>query len=177
MGHTRQLKCLVHAGAPINVRDGIGQTALTISLHKNNNAVSVFLIKSGACVQEEYYENTVSRLAIAKLHKNDVVVELIEERIRDEKRVLDHVSKFFPENISGSSVDTYDHFNQKENFSRALNINIGDQKNTVTVLGCASACPDIYGCHTPGTGDFHNRGYLNETRGKDRGARRFLACC
>ncbi|CAB3983362.1 AChain A, Crystal Structure of Engineered Northeast Structural Genomics Consortium Target, partial [Paramuricea clavata] len=131
IGHTRLLKCLVHAGAPINVRDGIGQTALTISLHKNNDAASVFLIESGACVQEYYYENTVSPLAIAKLHKNDDIVEFLEKRIGDEKRVLDHVSKFFPKKISGSPVDmNVDHVNHKENFSRALNINIGDQKNT-----------------------------------------------
>lgn len=42
--------------------------------------------------------------------------------------------------------------NSKEkNNKRALNINIGDQKNTVLVQGCANRCPDIYGCHTPGT--------------------------
>ena len=48
------------------------------------------------------------------------------------------------------------------NYRRLLDINIGDQKNTVTVQGCANRCPDIYGCHTPGGGDFHARGYVNE---------------
>ena len=28
--------------------------------------------------------------------------------------------------------------------------------------GCANRCPDVYGCHMPGGGDFHNRGYVNE---------------
>ena len=41
-------------------------------------------------------------------------------------------------------------------------INVGDQKNTVTIQGCANRCPDQYGCHTPGAGVFHNRGYVNE---------------
>ena len=44
-----------------------------------------------------------------------------------------------------------------------LDVNVGDQKNTVTVQGCANRCPDIYGWHTPGGGDFHARGYANES--------------
>lgn len=47
--------------------------------------------------------------------------------------------------------------------ARQLNINVGDQKNTVTIQGCANRCPDVYGCHTPGGGDFHARGYVNES--------------
>jgi hypothetical protein len=50
-----------------------------------------------------------------------------------------------------------------QNYGRVLNINVGDQKNTVTVQGCANRCPDVYGCHTPGGGDFHARGYVNES--------------
>ena len=37
------------------------------------------------------------------------------------------------------------------------------RKNTVTVQGCANRCPDMYGCHTPGGGNFHARGYVNES--------------
>jgi hypothetical protein len=48
------------------------------------------------------------------------------------------------------------------NVARKLNINVGDQKNTVLVQGCANRCPDVYGCHTPGGGDFHCCGYVNE---------------
>ena len=48
------------------------------------------------------------------------------------------------------------------NCTRILNINVRDQKNTVTIQGCANRCPDQYNCHTPGAGDFHNRGYVNE---------------
>ena len=33
----------------------------------------------------------------------------------------------------------------------------------MTVKGCANRCPDIYGCHTPAGGDFHTRGYVNES--------------
>ena len=164
--NTRLIKCLVQAGAPLNLRDGIGQTALTISLHLNNNAASVFLIESGACVQEEYYENTVSPLSIANVNKNTDIVELLEEQIGKQQRLLDHVSSFFDNRTADPlmNVDSVPNNSQKgDEISRALNINVGDQKNTVTVVGCANACPDVYGCHTPGTGDFHNRGYLNET--------------
>ncbi|KAK3729296.1 hypothetical protein QZH41_002214 [Actinostola sp. cb2023] len=49
------------------------------------------------------------------------------------------------------------------NFSRSLNINVGDQKNTVTIQGCEIRCPDRYSVHVPGGGDFHNRGYINES--------------
>ena len=31
------------------------------------------------------------------------------------------------------------------------------------IQSCANSCPDIYGCLTPGGGDFHNRGYTNES--------------
>ena len=48
-------------------------------------------------------------------------------------------------------------------FSRHPNINVGNQKNTVTIQGCSNSCPDIYGCHTPGAEDFHNRRYVNES--------------
>ena len=47
--------------------------------------------------------------------------------------------------------------------ARQLNINVGDQKNTVTIQGCANRCPDVYGCHTPWGRDFHARGYVNES--------------
>ena len=33
----------------------------------------------------------------------------------------------------------------------------------MTVQGCANRCPDKYGCHTLGGGDFHARGYINES--------------
>ena len=48
------------------------------------------------------------------------------------------------------------------NFARAYNINVGDKKNTVLIQGYSNRCPDVYGCHTPGGGDFHNGGYVNE---------------
>lgn len=51
----------------------------------------------------------------------------------------------------------------KENLALVLNINVGDQKNTANIHGCINRCPDIYSCHSPGGGDFHNRGYLNES--------------
>lgn len=46
----------------------------------------------------------------------------------------------------------------RENVARILNINVGDQKNTISIQTCANRCPDLYGCHSPGGGDFHNRG-------------------
>ena len=53
------------------------------------------------------------------------------------------------------------------NYARILNINVGGQKNTVTIQGCANRC------HTPGAGDFHNRGYVNECLATFAGQRGF----
>ena len=35
-GNTRLVRCLVYAGCPINGRDGIGQTPLTLALHSGH---------------------------------------------------------------------------------------------------------------------------------------------
>ena len=155
------------AGAPINIRDGIGQTALTIALHYNHDLSSMFLIENGSYVLEDFFEHTISPLAIAQLKKNNLVIELIEKRISEKKRVIEHVSSYFShacaEDMEVETPANPTNCDSSQNFSRAINISVGDQKNTVTVNRCANACPDIYGCHTPGAGDFHNRGYINET--------------
>ena len=52
---------------------------------------------------------------------------------------------------------------QSDNYARLYDVNVGDQKNTATIQGCINRCPDKYSCHIPGGGDFHNRGYINES--------------
>ena len=66
------------AGAPINIRDGIGQTALLIALHYNHDSSSMFLIENGLYVLEDFFEHTVSPLTIAQLKKNNLVIEFID---------------------------------------------------------------------------------------------------
>ncbi|KAJ7387577.1 hypothetical protein OS493_000911 [Desmophyllum pertusum] len=86
--------------AEVNVKDGIGQTALTLALHKSHDVTASFLIEVGSFLQEEYFNSTVCPLDIAKVKHNIPMEELIK---------------------------------------------------------------NVYGCHTPGAGDFHNRGYINES--------------
>ena len=91
---------------------------------------------------------------------------MIEEKIAKEKEIKNYFALYFqlPDRSLHSETPNV---NSEErigpNYGRVLNINVGDQKNTVTVQGCANRCPDMYGCHTPGGGDFHARGYVNES--------------
>jgi ankyrin repeat protein len=50
-GNTKLVKCLVLAGAEINLQDGIGQTPLTLALHKSHDAAAHFLIEIGSVLQ------------------------------------------------------------------------------------------------------------------------------
>lgn len=162
-GNTRLVKCLVLAGAEINLQDGIGQTPLTLALHKSHDAAAHFLIEIGSVLQQEYFENTVCPLDIAKTKDNLTMKEHIERKLYEEERINKHVSSCFSGLVDPDPPMEVDPIEPDNAFSRHLNINVGDQKNTVTIQGCSNSCPDIYGCHTPGAGDFHNRGYVNES--------------
>jgi hypothetical protein len=158
------VKCLVLAGAEINLQDGIGQTPLTLSLHNSHDAAARFLIDIGSVLQQEYFENTVCPLDIAKTKNNVTMTEHIERKLVEAETINKRISSCFSELVNLSSTMEMEEPNDQVNkFPRALNINVGDQKNTVTIQGCSNSCPDIYGCHTPGAGDFHNRGYVNES--------------
>ena len=101
-------------------------------------------------------------LKLRELKKNAALVTQIESKIKEEQTVIEKVSTYFAKNIPhGDASPT----NKDSNiiYARQLNINVGDQKNTVTIQGCANRCPDVYGCHTRGGGDFHARVYVNES--------------
>ena len=101
-------------------------------------------------------------LKLRELKKNTALVTQIESKIKEEQTVIEKVSTYFAKSIPhGDASPTYKDSNII--YARQLNINVGGQKNTVTIQGCANRCPDIYGCHTPGGGDFHARGYVNES--------------
>ena len=57
---------VIYAGAAVNKKDGIGQTVLTVALHKDHVNTAKYLIESGASVDEEFYKTTISPLDIAK---------------------------------------------------------------------------------------------------------------
>jgi hypothetical protein len=79
-----------------------------------------------------------------------------------EKEIKNYFASYFKSSDSSEHVD--DAGKRKiPNYARLLDINVGDQKNTVTVQGWANRCPNMYGCHTPGGDDFHARGYVNES--------------
>lgn len=165
-GNYKLLRCLVYAGSPLNNRDGIGQTPLTLALHKGNIIIAKWLIENGASIEEEFFENTVSPFEIINAKPElSILKDLITTKLRENANVLEHLNKFYHPNIEIEKEPEATKLNHKPNvnFTRSLNINVGDQKNTVNILGCINRCPDVYGVHTPGGGDFHNRGYLNES--------------
>ena len=163
-GNTRLVRGLIYSGCPVNIRDGIGQTPLTLALHMGQTVTAKFLLETGASVRNTFFPNTIPPLEIAKLKDDVVMISLIEKRIEEEEFILRHTNSFLCSSGDNHDIEieNNDNIASRKNFSRALNINVGDQKNTVLVQGCANRCPDVYGCHTPGGGDFHNRGYVNE---------------
>ena len=164
-GNTRLAVGLVYCGARINARDGIGQTALTLALHKEHFNTAKKLIENGATLENELYGNTIPPLEIARVKENEFLISLIEEKIKKEKEIKNYFASYFKSSGSSECVDDAGASEERKipNYARLLDINVGDQKNTVTVQGCANRCPDMYGCHTPGGGDFHARGYVNES--------------
>ena len=159
-GNTLLVRCLVHSGCPINIRDGIGQTALTLALYMGHTINTKFMVESGASVRDSLFPNTVPPLEIAKIKEDTIMVYLIENKIWEEENIIKHVGSFFH-----GHDDHKDEMETKDsdgNYARALNINVGDQKNTILIQGCSNRCPKVYGCHTPGGGDFHNCSYVNE---------------
>ena len=159
-GNTRLVRCLIYSGCPINIRDGIGQTPLTLALHMGHTITAKFIMESGASVRDSLFPNTVPPLEIAKIKEDTIMINLIENKIREEEDIIKHVGSFF--NERDDHMDEMETKDSDANFARAFNINVGDQKNTVLIQGCSNRCPDVYGCHTPSGGDFHNRGYVNE---------------
>lgn len=161
-GNTRLVCALVDSGARINAKDGIGQSPLTLALHMDHSNTAKQLIERGAAVNDIFFESTVPPIEIARVKKNAALVTLIECKIKEEKTVIEKVGAYFAENIPNDHSSAV---NEEANHlhARQLNINVGDQKNTVTIQGCVNRCPDVYTCHTPGGGDFHARGYVNES--------------
>lgn len=163
-GNTRLVRFLVYAGGLINERDGISQTPLTLAMHKGHMITAKVLIENGASVDEEYYIETQSPQTIASISGQSTLADILECKREEQQRVIDHIMQYYnhpvsvmEENEGGTSMEQ-----TCENFTRFLNINVGDQKNTANIQGCINRCPDVYSCHTPGGGDFHNRGYINE---------------
>ena len=172
--NSKLARCLVLSGAHVNAKDGIHQTSLTLLLHKNHINMAKFLLETGANVSEIFFKETACPLEIAKVKNMDIIVAMIENIQQYEREVTNFPTSEFQQIFENSHChsqaearDDMDITNQSSstettNYARNLNINVGDQKNTVTIQGCANRCPDQYGCHTPGAGDFHNHGYVNE---------------
>ena len=94
-GNTKLVRCLVLSGAHINAKDGIHQTPLTLSLHKNH----INTAKLGANVSEIFFKETASPLEIAKVKNLDILVAMIENRQQYEKDVNDYLALEFQLNF------------------------------------------------------------------------------
>ena len=81
-GNTRLVRCLIYSGCPINIRDGIGQTPLTVTLHMGHTITAKFILESGASVRDCFFQKTVSPLKIAKVKEDTIMISLIENKIK-----------------------------------------------------------------------------------------------
>ena len=92
-GNTKLVRCLVLSGAHVNAKDGIHQTPLTLSLHKNHLNTAKFLLEIGANVSECFFKETASPLEVAKVKKMDILVTMIENRnMREMSQIFFHRS-------------------------------------------------------------------------------------
>jgi len=162
-GNFNLVRCLVYSGGPINDKDGIGQTPLTLALHKGHKALSEWLIENGATIEDEDFPDTIPPLEIVETKHELHLKETIVAKLRRNAEIGEYFAQFYTTTERPEVNLVEDMETNSVNFARSLNINVGDQKNTVNIIGCVNRCPDVYSCHTPGGGDFHNRGYLNES--------------
>ena len=51
-GNTRLVRCLIFSACPINIRDGIDQTALTLALHGVHTLPAKCILDNGASVRD-----------------------------------------------------------------------------------------------------------------------------
>ena len=166
-GNTRLVRCLVYAGCSINSRDGIGQTPLILALHSGHTIAKV-LLDCGASVRDELFKDTVPPLENARVKGDNIMFNLMEQKIREEDQIINHINSFY-ENMSEESGMVGTEEDGGPNIARVLSINVGDQKNTVLIQDCTSSCPDLYGIHSPGGGDFYCRCYINECIARSAG--------
>lgn len=128
-GHVKLAKALVHSGAHINVKDGIGQTPLTLALHYSQFVIAAFLIENGASVHDIDYPTTPSPREISSTLKLEDMLQLIENKVLEEDAILNdlcaQLSMPFP---TGEINNINDSSPEKINLARVLNINVGDQK-------------------------------------------------
>lgn len=163
-GNLTLARCLVYAGGLINAEDGIGQTPLTLSLHKGHVVLARWLVENGANIRNDCFPYTMPPLDIIDTKPElSILKEFFYKRLNSDAQIFRHVEEFYDTPDCNEPEETLDCEDTSVNLSRVLNINVGDQKNTVNIFGCVNRCPDVYDCHTAGGGDFHNRGYLNES--------------
>ena len=70
-GNTRHL---INAGAHINLKDGIGQTPLTLALHMGHSNTAKYLIDYGASVCDKFYDDTIPPLEITIVEENHALI-------------------------------------------------------------------------------------------------------
>jgi hypothetical protein len=109
-GNTKLVVGLINSGARINARDGIGQTALTLSLHKEHFNTAKKLIENGASLQNELFVDTIPPLEAAKVKENEHLVALIEEKIAEEKAIKNYFASYFksPDNTQSETLHDTD---------------------------------------------------------------------
>ena len=126
-GNTRLVRCLVYAGCPINNRDSIGQMPLTLALHSGHTITAKVLLDCGASVRDKLFKDTVPLLEIARVKEDNIMINLMEQKIREEDQIINHINYFY-KNMSEESGMVGTEEDGGPNIARVLNINVGDKK-------------------------------------------------
>ena len=93
-GNTWLVRCLVYAGCPIDTRDGIGQTPLTLTLHSGHTITAKVFLDCSALVRDELFKDSVPPLEIARVKGDNIMFNLMEQKIREEDQIINHVNSF-----------------------------------------------------------------------------------
>ena len=82
---------LVYSGCPINIRDWYWTNTVDSSSHTITAKV---IIECGASVRDELFPDSVPLLQIAKVKGDNIMIDIIEQKIQEEEEVIRHVESF-----------------------------------------------------------------------------------
>ena len=130
-GNYKLVRCLVYGGAPLNNRDGIGQTPLTLALHKGHIIISKWLVENGASIEADFFRDTVPPLEIIDAKPDlSILKELVTTKLIANAKVLEHIERFYhtnaeePEEASSQSQEKV----KSVNLSHSLNTMLAIKK-------------------------------------------------
>ena len=99
-----------------------------MALHNGHTITAKVLLDCGASVRVELFKDTVPPLEIACVKGDNIMFNLMEQKIREEDQIINHINSFY-ENMSEESGMVGTEEDGGPNIARVLNINVGDKKH------------------------------------------------